>query len=59
MIDHYEILQIEDLIEREILLREYYNNRLKIPSSNTGRKSIITDEEYKDYVNIFVEYDLK
>lgn len=39
-------------------LYQYWLSRLKQKSYSTGRPSIITDEEYEDYVQIFVEYDM-
>jgi hypothetical protein len=39
-------------------LYQYWFDKLKKPHCNTGRTSIITDEEYEEYVQIFVEYDM-
>lgn len=39
-------------------LYAYWFDRLKRQEYNTGRASIITDEEYEEYVQIFVEYDM-
>ena len=43
--------------DRDALYR-YWFDELKIQSCNTGRPSIITDEEYEKYVKIFVDYDM-
>jgi hypothetical protein len=39
-------------------LYRYWFDKLKIQSYNTERSSIITDEEYEKYVQIFVDYDM-
>jgi hypothetical protein len=39
-------------------LRKYWSEKLRIPGCDTGLKSIITEEEFKDYVEIFVDYDM-
>jgi hypothetical protein len=39
-------------------LYDYWFDRLKQQEYTTGRTSIITDEEYEEYVQIFVEYDM-
>ena len=39
-------------------LYRYWFDKLKIQSYNTGRPSIITDDEYEKYVKIFVDYDM-
>jgi hypothetical protein len=39
-------------------LYRYWFDKLKIKSYNTGRPSIITDDEYEKYVKIFVDYDM-
>ena len=54
-----DILNIKNLRKREKELRTHYNESLRIPHCDTGRKSIITEDEFKKYVEIFVEYDLK
>ena len=56
--EYSNILNIQDLKEREILLREHWTAKLKIQKYNTGRLTIITEEEYKEYIEIFVEYGL-
>jgi len=43
---------------RRKIFKEYYEYKLRIPHCQTGRGSIITDEEFNDYVDIFVEYDM-
>lgn len=39
-------------------LYQYWFDKLKIQSCNTRRTSIITDEEYEKYVQLFVDYDM-
>jgi len=39
-------------------LYQYWFNKLKIQTYSTGRASIITDDEYEKYVQIFVDYDM-
>lgn len=59
--EHYEILNIKGLFGRfrkKILLKKYYFNKLKQQHCNTKRQSIISEEEYRKYVQIFVEYGL-
>ena len=53
-----DILNIEDLKERRVELEKYYSVALMRQHCDTGRKSIITEKEFKEYVEIFVEYDL-
>lgn len=54
MSDYNKALENRD---RDALYRHWFD-RLKIQSCNTGRSSIITDEEYEKYVQIFVDYDM-
>jgi len=39
-------------------LYKYWFDKLKIQRCNTGRPSIITDDEYEKYVQIFVDHDM-
>ena len=39
-------------------LYQHWFDKLKFQSHNTGKPSIITDEEYEKYVQIFVDYDM-
>lgn len=54
MSDYHNAVENKDRKE----LYCYWFAKLKIPSCNTGRPSIITDEEYEKYVQIFVDYDM-
>jgi hypothetical protein len=43
----------------EATLYQYWFDKLKQQHCNTGRASIITDDEYEKYVQIFVEHDME
>jgi hypothetical protein len=60
--EHYQILNIRGpfaRIRKKYLLKKYYTELLQKQHCDTGRKSIITENEFKEYVKIFVEYDLQ
>jgi len=55
--DFANILKINDKIKRKHFLREYYETNLRTQHYNTGRKSIITEQEYKDFVELCLDFN--